>query len=169
MRKALLIICVLSLLASNSKSQTCNGWLKTPSYPSFIKVGDLDIEGSKLTIEAKFIRTSAWSGNQYNEGDLVSKHSATWDANYLLRPSIAQITTSNGYFETPAICPIELNKTYHIAMVYDGSTLKFYRNGVLMSQVAATGNLRQNDWGTHQSFHRSHCPYHHKVQGLRYI
>ena len=53
----------------------------------------------------------------------------------------AEITTSNGYFRTPDICEIELNKTYHAAMTYDGVTLKFYRNGYLMSQVAATGNL----------------------------
>jgi hypothetical protein len=33
-------------------------------------------------------------------------------------------------------------------MVYDGSTLKFYRDGFLMSQVAATGNLHQNSWNT---------------------
>ncbi len=33
-------------------------------------------------------------------------------------------------------------------MVYDGATLKFYRNGFLMSQVAATGNLVQNNWKT---------------------
>lgn len=33
-------------------------------------------------------------------------------------------------------------------MVYDGSTLKFFRNGFLMSQVNATGNLIQNNWKT---------------------
>lgn len=33
-------------------------------------------------------------------------------------------------------------------MVYDGSTLKFYRDGFLMSQVNASGNLFQNNWNT---------------------
>lgn len=33
-------------------------------------------------------------------------------------------------------------------MVYNGSVLKFYRNGFLMSQVPATGNLVNNDWIT---------------------
>ena len=33
-------------------------------------------------------------------------------------------------------------------MVYDGTTLKFYRNGILLSQIAATGNLIQNNWPT---------------------
>ncbi|RYZ32327.1 MAG: PKD domain-containing protein, partial [Sphingobacteriales bacterium] len=38
--------------------------------------------------------------------------------------------------------------TYHVAMVYDGQALKFYRNGFLLSQVAASGNLYQNDFQT---------------------
>ncbi len=59
------------------------------------------------------------------------------NTNYLLRPNTAEITTSTGYYRTPDICEIELNKTYHVAMVYDGSTPKFYRNGFLMSQVPA--------------------------------
>ncbi|MBS1563497.1 MAG: gliding motility-associated C-terminal domain-containing protein, partial [Bacteroidetes bacterium] len=67
----------------------------------------------------------------------------------VLRPTEAEITTSNGFFATPKInCDFQLNKTYHVAMVYDGATLKLYRNGYLMSQVAATGNLFQNDWIT---------------------
>lgn len=33
-------------------------------------------------------------------------------------------------------------------MVYDGDSLKFYRNGCLMSKIKATGNLIQNSWET---------------------
>ncbi len=33
-------------------------------------------------------------------------------------------------------------------MVYDGKVLKFYRNGILMSQINATGTLVQNNWNT---------------------
>jgi gliding motility-associated-like protein len=65
-----------------------------------------------------------------------------------LRPNHAYITTTNGFFATPDVCEIELNKTYHLAMVYDGTTLKYYRNGFLMSQVAASGNLFQNNYPT---------------------
>ena len=49
---------------------------------------------------------------------------------------------------------IELNKTYHVAMVYDGSFLKYYRNGYLISQVPATGNLIQNNWITQIGFYQ---------------
>ncbi len=87
------------------------------------------------------------------EGDIVSKHDDPRDVNYLLRRQHAQITTTNGYYGTPDACQIQLNKTYHVAMVYDGSRLKFYRNGFLMSQVAATGNLFQNNWHTQIGFY----------------
>ncbi len=33
-------------------------------------------------------------------------------------------------------------------MVYNGSSLKFYRNGFLMNEVPASGTLILNDWST---------------------
>jgi len=123
----------------------CSNWLKTQNPGESVTIGDLDISGNQITVECIFNRTSPWSGNYLFAGDLVSKHDIPSNVNYLLRPNSAEITTSNGYYVTPSICPIELNKTYHAALVYNGSTLKFYRNGFLMSQVAATGNLINND------------------------
>ncbi|MDQ6763121.1 MAG: PKD domain-containing protein, partial [Bacteroidota bacterium] len=133
--------------------QGCNNWLFTPSNPSYVQVGQLNIPGDKITIEATINRTAPYIGGPLYAGDIVSKHDQPSDVNYLLRPNDAEITTSNGYFRTPDICEIELNKTYHVAMVYDGITLKFYRNGFLMSQVAATGNLYQNSWNTRIGFY----------------
>ena len=133
----------------------CNNWLSLPSMPSYISIGDLDIPGNKLTVEALINRTTPYSGGRLYAGDIVSKHDGPSDANYLLRPNSAEITTSNGYFITPPICEIELNKIYHVAMVYDGTTLKFYRNGYLMSQVAATCNLYQNNWQTRIGFYEN--------------
>lgn len=129
-------------------AQSCNNWLSLPSYQSYVSVGDLDITGDKITVEAIFMRTTPYTGGQIWAGDLVSKHNTPNDANYLLRPNNAEITTTNGYFRTPDICEIELNKTYHAAMTYDGATLRFYRNGILMSSVPATGNLFQNNFQT---------------------
>ncbi len=128
----------------------CNNWLSTPTEPSFVNVGNLNVTGTTITVEALINRTQPYAGGigNGNEGDVVSKHDSPSDVNYLLRPNHGYITTSNGFFGTPDICEIEINKTYHIAMVYDGTTLKFYRNGFLMSQVAATGTLFQNSWPT---------------------
>ncbi|MGC4036374.1 MAG: PKD domain-containing protein [Chitinophagaceae bacterium] len=149
MRRLILVFPFIFLFVLRSKSQlTCNNWLSTPSYQSYVSVGDLDIPGNQITVEAVFNRTAPYTGGEIWAGDLVSKHVNPTDANYLLRPNTAEITTSNGYFRTPDICEIELNKTYHAALVYDGVTLKFYRNGFLMSSVPATGNLYQNDYET---------------------
>ncbi len=141
---------LLLLICKTGKglSQSCNNWLSVPNQPSFVRVGDLDIPGDKVTVEATFNRTAPWAGADVFQGDLVSKHEDVTDCNYVLRPGSAEITTSNGYFKTPTICNIQLNKTYHAAFVYDGTTLKFYRNGYLMSQVAASGPLVQNNWQT---------------------
>lgn len=138
----------ITINRQNCSTDNCSYWLKLPSQPSYVRVGDLDIPGNKLTVEATFNRTAPWNGSDLFQGDLVSKHEDSRDCNYLLRPGSAEITTNNGYFKTPTICNIELNKTYHAAMVYDGATLKFYRNGYLMSQIAASGNLIQNNWQT---------------------
>src|SRR5690242_8634729 len=106
-------------------SLNCNNWLLCPSQPSYISIGDLDMPGTAITVEANFNGILANNGF----GDLVAKHQGSSDVNYLLRAYSGEITTSNGYFQALTTCPTNPNQIYHAAMVYDGSTLKFYRNG----------------------------------------
>jgi gliding motility-associated-like protein len=138
---------LLSLVPLPEFAQNCDNWLKVNDEISGVQIGDLDVSGNQITVEALINRTDPFP-DLYDGGDVVSKHDNPSDANYLLRPSLAQITTDQGFYSTNKSCDIELNKTYHIAMVYDGKTLKFYRNGYLMSQVNASGNLHQNNWIT---------------------
>lgn len=140
----LILFCFLAL---HIQAQSCE-WLQLNATPGYAVSSEIDIPGDKITVEAKFIRTTPYSGGQIWAGDLVSKHKDPTDANYLLRPNNAEITTTTGYHRTPDVCEIELNKIYHVALVYDGASLKFYRNGFLLSEVAATGNLVQNNWRT---------------------
>ena len=137
------------ILTRETSQLSCNNWLGIPSFPSFVQVGDLDVGGDQITVEAVFNRTAPYVGGPLFAGDLVSKHKDPVNVNYLLRPNSAEITTADGiYHITPPVCEIELNKVYHVAMVYDGITLKFYRNGFLLSQTAVSGNLFQNDFPT---------------------
>jgi gliding motility-associated-like protein len=145
----------VKVIINNCATLACNNWLSTPSNPSSVSMGQVNITGDKITVEANFNRTTPYSGGALFAGDLVSKHKDPIDVNYLLRPNHAEITTTNGYFRTPDICEIELNKTYHVSLVYDGTTLKFYRNGFLMSQIAASGNLIQNNWETRVAYYES--------------
>lgn len=140
------LLCLVTVYCTRIAAQSCDNWLYLPTYPSAVKIGDLDVAGQQLTVEANINRTTPWVGGRLYSGDVVSKHDQPGNTNYLLRPNSAEITTSNGYYITPPICDIDLNKNYHVAMTYDGATLKFYRNGILLSQVAATGDLYQNNF-----------------------
>jgi gliding motility-associated-like protein len=140
--RTLAVSVLASLLSFTAFSQSCNQWLKNTGQPDFVRIGDLDVSGSQITVEASYNMTSL-------EGpDIVSKHHGSEDVNYLLRTNQAELTTTNGYFTAAASCDIELNKTYHVAMVYDGAALKFYRNGFLMKSVLATGDMVLNNWST---------------------
>ncbi|MBC7934603.1 MAG: gliding motility-associated C-terminal domain-containing protein [Rhizobacter sp.] len=123
----------------------CSDWLHTPSQPSWVNVGDIDVAGNQLTVEALINIKGLAPGGVIEGQDVVSKHSTFTDANYLLRSTHAEITTTSGFFSTPESCDLEMNKTYHVAMVYNGSTLKYYRNGFLFSQLPVTGNMIQNN------------------------
>lgn len=138
-----ILLCIFIFISQYGFSQSdCSNWLYTPSKGSAVQIGHVAVPGNQLTVEAMILQTK--NNPVFNTGDIVSKHTDPSDANYLLRPNYGAITTSNGFFRTPEVCPIEDNKQYHIAMTYDGSQLKFYRDGYLVSQVAATGNLVQN-------------------------
>ena len=137
-----------------SPAQNCNNWVNLPSYPSYVAIGDLDIPGDQITVEAEINMTQPYAGGPTLGSDIVGKYADPSDANYLLRAQNAQITTTNGFFKTTDACQLQLNKTYHVAMVYDGNFLRYYRNGFLISQVAASGNLIQNNWITQIGFYQ---------------
>lgn len=136
----------IKVTVNNCLVDPCKSWLKTPSTISYVECGDLDITGDKLTIEAKFNNPSSINSANFHGGKIVSKHTNQSNCNYSLMDYTCEITTQNsGYVSTPPVCLPVLDKQYHVAMVYDGSVLKFYRNGILMSQIAASGNLIQNN------------------------
>lgn len=125
-------------------TNACDNWLKAPTYPSNISIGDMDIVGNQLTVEAIFNDNSTLNpSSQF--GKLVSKHTNASNVNYSLMPITCEITTTNGYVNTPSVCPPIKDRIYHVAMVYNGSVLKFYRNGFLLSFIPWSGNLINND------------------------
>ena len=134
----------LNLTVNNCAPISCNSWLNTPTVNDYVTVGDLNVVGNQLTVEATFNRTVPPS-TPGSYGFLVSKHTNATDNNYSLFPNGCALTTvDNGEVFALQNCPVELNKTYHVAMVYDGVNLKFYRDGYLISQTPATGNLINN-------------------------
>lgn len=126
-------------------SQSCNDWLRVPTLGAQVNIGDLDISGSQLTVEAQFNRTEPLNSGLYY-GSLVSKHTDQTNVNYSLLPNGCEITTSiSGYKAIFQSCPVMLNRTYHVAMVYNGSMLRFYRDGYLLSETPCSGNIVNNN------------------------
>jgi hypothetical protein len=133
-------ICAVAMLCGQLAA--AQSWLSLPFATGYVDIGDLDISGTALTIEALYTSTDPGSV------DLVSKHSDPSNVNYLLRRTHAELTTTGGFFSTPQVCTPDENTCRHAAMVYDGATLSFYLNGQLNGQVAQTGVLVNNNFQT---------------------
>ncbi len=121
---------------------SAQNWLNTTAGAiRHVEIGDLDVPGNVITVEALVTRTAP-------SINIVSKHSSPNDLNYLLRAGGFEMTTTNGYANVVNSFPLVDNTPYHLAAVYDGATLKYYVNGCLTGTANATGNLFQNDWET---------------------
>lgn len=121
-------------------------WLyNAPGGPAkWVNLGDLDVSGDKLTVEALITRVPG--GSTLN---ILSKHTDPGNCNYLLRPADFEITTSDGfYLITNPLSPLPQNTPYHVAATYDGTELRYYVNGCLVNTLPCTGSLVQNDLNT---------------------
>ena len=126
----------------------CDTYLKIHDTLSGVSLGDLDITGNQLTVEAVFNIPEAYDATWFG-GDLVSKHCDPTDVNYLLRPNQVSITTTNGFYYINAPCNAQVGVTYHVSLVYNGESLRFYRNWELLGEIPASGNLITNNYPTH--------------------
>lgn len=110
--------------------------------PEYVNIGDLDVTGDQLTVEALIHYTGA-------SVNIVSKHSDPSNVNYLLRIGSFEITTTSGFanFSGTAAAGVTLNPgvTYHVAATYNGQFLRYYVNGCLTGEMAWTGNMITND------------------------
>lgn len=137
MRKHLLVFFLFALL----KSLTGQTSVYLPGATNWVSCGDLDIPGTQLTVEAIITMT----GPSVN---IVSKHTGPANVNYLLRPGVFELTTTNGYVAAPNPAPLQLNQCYHIAATYDGTAVNYYVNGCLTGSTAWTGDMVLNDYIT---------------------
>lgn len=112
-----------------------------PAGPNYVTVGDLDVAGSQITVEALVTKTA-------NGVNIVSKHTGPSNVNYLMRPGSAEITTTNGYINAVTGFPLVNGQCYHLAFTYDGTKLDYYVNGCLASSTPHTGNLVTNNYAT---------------------
>ena len=146
--KSVGLIILYCLLGSKEKLHAQS--LEFSNSSSAVIIGDLDVPGNQLTVEAL-----VYMEKNTGSGDIVSKHLNPGSVNYLLRPLSFELTAYNSGYGGPthfiqAINPskLSLNRWYHIAGTYDGKRIKYYVNGCLVIDSAFTGNLCQSNFLT---------------------
>ncbi|HEX2608827.1 MAG TPA: LamG domain-containing protein, partial [Flavisolibacter sp.] len=144
------IFALLIFLGSTTYALCQNKAAYLNSLGQYYRCGDVSVTGNQLTVEAlvKMDGTGYYMTGM-SAFDIVSKHRGASDINYLLRPDHCELTTTAGYYYT-TLTPSSFIKDsfYHMAMVYNGSSLRFYVNGCLFSETPATGNVVTNSYIT---------------------
>lgn len=130
-----IVLVWVSAARSNAQS------LYIPGGVNYVEVGDLDVPGDQITVEAIVTMTGAGV-------NIVSKHTDQTNVNYLMRPGSVEITTSNGYVNAVSGFTLNMGECYHLAFTYDGTSLDYYINGCLAQSTPHTGTMAQNDFIT---------------------
>ncbi len=89
--------------------------------------------------------TTAWTGvfsYLQDNGSNESGYGLVYNNGKMRMYIMTEGSAGNQWNNGPG-AEMELNKWSHIAGTYDGETIKFYLNGILMEEQAATGNI---DW-----------------------
>jgi gliding motility-associated-like protein len=130
----LLVLCLWAIFQSETEAQS----LQLTGSPQWVNLGDLDVTGNQITVEALI----NWQGGV----NVLSKHTGPPNVNYLLRPNTFEITTTTQFYLMPNPYTLQNNVWYHIAGVYDGSFIRYYVNGCLVIEQAASGNMITNNF-----------------------
>lgn len=142
LRKLVFFLFLSVFFGMDISSVNAQSSLYLPGATNWVSVGDLDVSGNQLTVEALIYYTGA-------SVNIVSKHTNPGDVNYLLRIGSFEITTTAGYanFGGVAAAGVSIvpNRMYHVAATYDGAMLRYYVNGCMTGSMAWTGNMVQNN------------------------
>ncbi len=127
------------LFISTSFFHVSGQTLQLTGSPQYVRIGDLDISGNQVTVEALVKFTGGVN--------IVSKHTAPADVNYLMRIGTFELTTTTQFYlmSNPYAGSMQPNTWYHVAGTYDGSFIRYYVNGCLIVEQPATGNLVVNN------------------------
>ena len=136
-------VAVTSLLRAQSP-QNALAFDKVDDYVSVANASNLINGKTSFSLSAWVYPTNANPGWPAFDGIVGIRNDANADF-YMLQLSGTQyevrFRNSSGTPYTITSASVTLNEWQHLAMVFDGSTLKFYKNGALQSSIAAAGTI----------------------------
>ncbi|OGV67015.1 MAG: hypothetical protein A3K19_29610 [Lentisphaerae bacterium RIFOXYB12_FULL_65_16] len=118
----------------------------TNDYVNCGNGASLQIAGNAITVEA-WIRADTWKTNVW-EGSVAVKDGGTWSG-YMLRCGASGKADFNfgdgaAWRSATSAAVMTTGTWYHVAGVYDGSTVAVYIDGELCASAAATTNIASN-------------------------
>jgi hypothetical protein len=131
------------------------GGISFDGINDYVDIGKFDVMGSELTIAAWFKADSFNHLSSFHDARIVSKATGTADQDhYWMLSTIKNGNTTklrfrlktNGTTSTLIADSGNLitNEWIHAAAVYDGSSMKLYKDGVLVGSMSKTGAIDTN-------------------------
>lgn len=139
----------------NGAYMTNYSGIRLDGVNDYMNVGALNIPGNEVTVTGWF-RSEDLANCPYFDCRILSKATGTAEQDHYLMLSTAKIGTkvrvrfrlkTQGITETLEANSGDIvdNIWYHVAAVYNGSTMRLYLNGNEVGSMAKTGNINAND------------------------
>lgn len=150
MIKTLLFIVTISLSYFASSQMAGSGNAFDFSSNDITIPNSSSLNPTLISIEA-WINADSWGTNSW-ENVIVSKDGwASGDQGYTLRTGANgtlsfNISSAGAWTETTSSPIMQLNKWYHVAGTYDGSTLRVYINGEEVGSSAHSGSIQNGTY-----------------------
>lgn len=139
----LLCLCIGGLLHAQSP-QNALAFDKIDDYASAANASALVAGKTGFALTAWVFPTNTNPGWPAFDGIVGIRNDANADF-YMLQLSATQyearFRNSGGTAYTITSASVSLNEWQHLALVYDGTTLKFYKNGALQGSASASGTI----------------------------
>ncbi|MGR9117477.1 MAG: LamG-like jellyroll fold domain-containing protein, partial [Gammaproteobacteria bacterium] len=139
----------------NGAVLTTSGGVKFDGVNDYVNVGKFDVAGKAMTISAWFFADDL-ANCSYRDCRIISKATGPEEQDHYFMVSPVKVNATdtrlrfriktNGVTSTLIAASGNLsNKTwFHVAAVYDGQTMRLYKDGVEVGSKAASGNITAN-------------------------
>ncbi len=146
------LFCSMTILSFGQTNQSGLHFDKVNDYATAVNVSALLVGKTAFSLTAWVYPTNSAPAFPNFDGILGIRNETNCDF-YILQLSAttyeARFRNSTGTKFTISSATCTLNQWQHLALVYDGTSLKFYKNGILANTVPASGSFSNSTQALH--------------------